>query len=400
MAPWHDRMGPAKFRGVPFFVESAEMTGGRKGPVHEYPFKDEPFKEDLGQAARSFPVEGFVLGLEYMAAREALVEALEKFGPGELVHPYYGTRRVAVENYRVRESANEGGVARFSIQFVETPAKPAQPSAIADAKAKMAASAAAASAAVGAEFNAQYSPGTVLSSVTAGLGAASVAMEGVLGTVRMEGQALARLKRAVGVLASDAASLAEVPADLLAAQIEIFEDLADGLIAASSALDPFSPCLAVLSLYSFDPGERPPATTSSRIQERACFDASRYLVQRLAIIYASLIAVEQVFPSYDDAIRTRVAITDLLDAQVELVADDVYPALLQLRADLVKAVPGDALELARLVSHTPAQTVPSLVLAHRLYGNLDLEADVIARNQIRNPVFVRGGVELEVLTNG
>ncbi len=71
---------------------------------------------------------------------------------------------------------------------------------------------------------------------------------------------------------------------------------------------------------------------------------------------------------------------------------------MQLRADLVKAIPGTALEQARLIRFTPLVTLPSLVLAHNLYGDLSREADLLARNRIQNPAFVTGGVELEILS--
>ncbi len=49
------------------------------------------------------------------------------------------------------------------------------------------------------------------------------------------------------------------------------------------------------------------------------------------------------------------------------------------------------------MSHTPAFTLPSLVLAQELYGSVDQEADIIARNSISNPLLVIGGTALEVL---
>jgi prophage DNA circulation protein len=40
------------------------------------------------------------------------------------------------------------------------------------------------------------------------------------------------------------------------------------------------------------------------------------------------------------------------------------------------------------------------VLAHRLYGDLAAETDLVARNRIPNPAFVPGGHPLEVLSRG
>lgn len=384
--PWQDQMRPATFRGVTFHVESSEQSGGRRGVTFEYPFRDEPFREDLGRKARSFQVEGYVIGLEYLDARNALLEALEREGPGELVHPLYGTRRVAVETFRVRETTDRGGMAVFSIQFIETPAQPAQPVSAPDSATKAVASAASAREAVGAEFLATYSPGFLLDSVATALRGATNQVNAVLSTVTMEEQQIATLRARVDAFEASVSAIVDEPADMLSGLTEIF--------------DLFPDAGSVLRVYDFDTGVRPPATTSNREQEQANFDATVAITRRLAVIRAAELAPFETYDSYDAAVDRREAITDLLDEQADVAPDDTYPALLQLRADLVKAVPGENSDLPRLVRHTPPATIPSLVLAHQLYGDLDLETDLVTRNRIRNPLFVRGGVELEVLSRG
>ncbi|TNY06237.1 DNA circularization protein, partial [Escherichia coli] len=47
-----DDLRPASFRGVGFFVASDQGEYGRRGPVHEYPNRDNPYFEDLGEKAR------------------------------------------------------------------------------------------------------------------------------------------------------------------------------------------------------------------------------------------------------------------------------------------------------------------------------------------------------------
>ncbi len=386
---------PGTFRGAPFFVVSVETGGGRRTVRHEYPKRDRPFSEDMGLKGRTFSIECHVLGTEYEAARDKLLDALEKEGPGELVHPYRKTSRVCVTNFHLRQTSADGGIATFSIDFEETPAAAPQPTAVQDATSKVKASASAATLAVGLEFISKYSPGSLLDSVTGALRSVTSKVNAVLSRISMETQALARLKREAEDFSATATELANTPGDLLDTQIALFEGIGDGLIETVAGINPLG---SLLSLYAFDPGVRPPATTVNRIIERQNFDAAARLTQRLVMIQAARVAVELTFESYDAASATRDLITDLIDEQAEIVADDVYPALMQLRADLVNAVPGDALEQARLLTHTPAFTVPSLVLAHRLYGNLDRESDLVLRNRTRNPMFLIGGNALEVLS--
>lgn len=393
---WRPKQGAARFRGVPFFVDSAEQAGGRQTVVHEFPFaKGAPFTEDLGLKPRPFSVEGYVLGDDYEVSRDNLLTALEAEGSGELVHPYLGTRRVAVVNYRVRQGRDAGGLAQFTIEFQETTAEPEQPTTVPDSGAAVSASAASAKVSLSSQFTSAYSAfGAARSSVLGALTAANNAIRAVVDVQQLESQTRAEILRTLDEVSSGAAALVVSPADLLATQIEIFEAVAAGL--AASALDPVN---ALLRLYHFDPGTPPPAVTASGILERASFDALTLLVQRLALVQASAVAVGLTFDSYDAAKRTRIAITDLIDVHVESVTDDTYPEMMTLRQALVRALPDDTQDLPRQLEHVPAVGTCSLVLAHNLYGNLDRESDVCARNKLRHPGFVQPGVALEVLSD-
>ena len=57
---WRDRLLPASFRGVGFWIDQAKTPVGRKGQLHEYPQRDLPFFEDLGQQARIHDVTAFI----------------------------------------------------------------------------------------------------------------------------------------------------------------------------------------------------------------------------------------------------------------------------------------------------------------------------------------------------
>ena len=88
--------------------------------MHEYPLRDLPYADDLGRRAREFQVNGCVMGENYLQERDALIEALEAYGPGELIHPKYGMLNVVVVGrVSIRESHSEGGIARFAITFAE-----------------------------------------------------------------------------------------------------------------------------------------------------------------------------------------------------------------------------------------------------------------------------------------
>ncbi len=379
------RMVGATFRDVPFFVEGAERSGGRRTVRHEYPLRDEPFVEDLGRSARDFRVEGYVLGDDYLAKRDALIAALETAGSGELLHPYHGTLRVICDHFTVAESSREGGVARFSISFAQTAAQPPFPSAAPDASARVKASVDVARRAVATDFSRKYSPGALMDSASDTLRSATLRINNVVATISSGAQQRAAMQRRLDNLLASVTTLVGKPAELLAELEELFGSLSGD---------------APERAYSFDPGQRPPETTPARRQERANFDALRDLIKRLSVLRAAELAPAVPHVSYDEAVAARTSITDKLDEQLETAGDESYPALLQLRADIVKAVPAEGSGLARLLTVTPPTTLPALVLAHQLYGDVTMEGSLVARNQVRHPGFLVGGRELEVLSRG
>jgi prophage DNA circulation protein len=103
------------------------------------------------------------------------------------------------------------------------------------------------------------------------------------------------------------------------------------------------------------------------------------------------------YTTHEDATAARDSVADLLDEQMLEAGDTAYPALVELRASVVQAVPGDA-ELARIETIERPVTVSSILLAYRLYGSTELELDLVARNNPRHPGFMSG--TLQVLSHG
>ncbi len=397
MSSWRDTLGPAKFRGAEFYVSSSDRSGGRRGPTHEIPFReDPPYREDTGRRGRTFSVEGYCLGADYFTSRDALIRALETPGVGELSHPYHGTLSVAVDSFRVRESSDRGRMATFSIDFIETVGQATQPATVTDAPGALRSSASTAKTAVGSEFRAKFSttdqPTWTLAALGGVVTGATAKVQSLLAPTLSNAQHVASLRQDLDQIGLDVTELLLVPADLL-------ERLTEGFVTFDFPLTRAG-LRALVRAYGFDAGTRPTGSTPARVQQQQNYDALQLLIQRLMLVQAALATLDQTWESYDDAVATRELITDLLDEQADSAADDTYSVLMQLRADLVKAVPGDDSALPRLLDYTPQTTVPSLTLSQRLYGHLDLEADMISRNRIRNPLLVRGGTALQVLSDG
>lgn len=149
----------------------------------------------------------------------------------------------------------------------------------------------------------------------------------------------------------------------------------------------------------------PPTTPGRRIQ--AANQAA--IVQLVNLAAASELVrchAATAFVSYDDAVAARDDAADRLDMLALRQADVGDDAGAAQYDALRRAVTADLTarggSLARLQAHVPAATLPALVIAQRLYGDpATLEAraaEIVARNRVRHPGFVPGGVTLQVLS--
>jgi prophage DNA circulation protein len=121
-----DDLVPASIGGVPFGVVGNESTFGRRIALHQYPFRDTPWPEDIGRLARTFEVSGFLLendliyqGGSVIDQRDALVEVAETPGPITLMHPTFGEVSVAIYSISIREQWDNGQYFEISLSCVE-----------------------------------------------------------------------------------------------------------------------------------------------------------------------------------------------------------------------------------------------------------------------------------------
>jgi prophage DNA circulation protein len=394
---WKENLLAGSFRDVPFLTEASEAEVGRRTALHEYPLRDKPYAEDMGRKARRFTLDIYVLGKEYMAGRDALINAFEKAGPGILVHPYLGEMTVTVIEARgPRESTREGGMARFSVTFVEA-GEALFPRTKADTVADVQDGADDTMLDTESEFAGSFDvtgpeylfedAKTLIGFATDQLDALQKMLPGVPETVTAY---VAKLTS----FAARTEALIREPADLA---MEIYGLISDLALLPDRPIRAFN---AYRQLWDALTGEREIAqTTAGRTQQAANQAAVQRLVQRAAIVEAVRTSAAIEFESYDDAIAVRDELADKLDGEMETAGDEVYAALADLRVAMVKDISVRGVDLARISQYVPAATLPALVIAYYLYDNPERAEEIIARNHIRHPGFVPGGVALEVLTD-
>lgn len=414
---WRDQYQQGSFRGAAFRTESEERSGGRRVVSHEFPGRDDPVTEDLGARAKTFSIDCHVIGAAFMAARDALLTALEAPGPGLLVHPQYGRMTVVVFEYTCSTSTDEGGMARFRITFGEAGQAVAAPVAT-TAGDDSTGVADAVTGAAPLEFARRFSIG----------GAASFVEDAATDIVRGMGdlaQLAAGLRGGVGpALRAFEAGLSFLPANitsLLRAPLSLAQSIS-GLVLAVSALTGGGRRTRLQSLEMMLDWRPAAPEFPVRTPQRALEQTNRFALLQL---FQSVTAAELVrtasaldYPSYDEAVAVRDSVCGRLDRLALAAADRGDDASAEvfdrLRRALARDIAVRGATLARIYQLRLATSEPALVLAHRLYGGdtpsvsgrrsgepVTLEARaaaVVARNRVAHPSFVPAGVDIELLT--
>lgn len=386
---WRDKLQPASFRGAVFNVEGSDLGAGRRTAKHDYPQRDLPYMEDMGRKAREYRIDGHIVGKDYMTARDALLDACEQAGPGELVHPYYGRLNVVCTDVGIRESSQDGGMCTVSMAFIEAGEVAYPSSSVKTQQATIDAADNALAAAKTALTDTVSIPG-LPAYVAEGFnsvagGALSLASEKLasLGPLTEFQSGLGTLQASVSGSVADVSGFSDGFADLVNLDI-------DGVSASFSEL---------IALADFGSDlDAVPTTTASRQQQAENQAALVGYVRQVAAIAAAKITATMAFDSYDEATEARNTIADLLDELSESADDDLYRVLQELRAAVVQDLTSRAADLSMVLSHTPNTTLPVLAISWSLYGDIDQADDIISRNNVRHPGFVPGGEELQILS--
>jgi prophage DNA circulation protein len=398
---WRDRLQPAKLGDAGFLVESAEAELGRNTQVHEYPLRDVPFVEDLGRTARRFRLSAYVIGPEYMTARDALIVEIEKPGPRTLVHPYLGQLTVSlVQCEGPRESTREGGMAWFAITFVET-GNQQFPAAAVDTARNVAQRADVASAAIGGNFVTGFvtknAPPGVLASATRAVQRFSDRVRELVQVATTLPAPISGFIAALNDLSGAVSTLILVPQSLVSSVMSLIQQLESIVEQPEFALE------IVRGLFHFGSDFSAPSTTTPAGAQAAANQAAIVgLVQQTAIVRAAVIASQIQFTgsSFEDVTSLREELVTQIDGIADAVGDDeLFTALIDVRSAITVDLERRAAPLARIVPVTLREPWPAIVLAYDLYENALRDAEIIARNGVRDPNFLPPNQTLQVLSD-
>ena len=342
---WRDKLRTGSWRGVTFYITSSDTTLGRRTARHDFPFQELPIIEDIGRQATEWSLEVMVIGPDYMAARDALMAALCAPGVGLLSHPYLGVINAIVSGaVKMRESSAEGGKATFTVTWVEATGASSDsvPASTARSQEKLSALT------------------TIVESPDLRVVAAWV--QQVIGST---------LQQILGgtLPVSDLSATSSVIAQAGTVQ----------LMGWSAAIRAQSISLVAWSQVSI-------------------------WLQGVIIIEIGTRFISLTQTSAQELLNARAQLLTEIDgarawigADESTISGDMDDALASLAVAIIQDSREILLELPKLTTYTPVESLPALVISHMLYGMPEREEEIIQRNRVQHPLFTPVG-PLEVLS--
>ncbi len=377
----------ASFRGVPFHIQGASYSTGRRNVKHVYPRRDVVDHEDLGQDDKTFSLDAYILGDDYYDQRNRLETALDLGGEGTLVHPYRGVLTVVVDTYSVNERTSKGRVAdiriAFSLQSVDVL------TAGDDTKRRV--------------LNAKQS---LLATLLAAFDEAYDAVQGALGALS---NARETLQGAFGVMDAAKRTVSTV-ADFK----RELENAKGRVIALSLNAESLATTMERLCNWGTDPSSTPGAVqiTSGNAAIQASEqleiagapltpsgdlgDQIADLMKHEAI--AALVGIAPFVPysTVQEAQAAQDELFSLLDEQMQDAPDEVFESLREAKSALFSDFESRIIDLPQLVEKELSEPTNVLALSYTLYGTIDDAEEIAAQNGLINPGFIPANVPLQL----
>jgi len=423
--PFFSALQTASWRGVPFAVRGGTLKIGRRVALHEYPYRDDVWVEDLGRAGRRISLTGFVLqdaaygSGDVLAQRATLIAACETpdRGDGELVHPSLGRLNVSLLEFECEESSARGRSFELRFTFIEagTPQFPALSIAT---QAQTRLSAVAAFAAAAQDFVNDLSSllttppliGELQRTAQAFLVDAqnitqrATTLVAMVATLRGEygrfvGQFTASVRNASATITQLAGAGAQAretvsksgKALVAAAAIADYPGMASSaraLVRAVQTANP-DPHQAVRSLATLR------ATAPAQVRANDALSAANAgvtaLLRRSAVIALADTTTGYALASYDDAQQLRASVRDALDSEIVIAADAgddaTFSALGALETAVVHDLATRGETLATMRDVAMGAPLPVIVVAQRLYQDVSRYGALLDQINPVNPCF-------------
>ena len=420
--PFFRNLQPAKWRNLPFGVSSIALSLGRKIAVHEYPYVDGVYAEDLGAKGKAFHVMGFIVeGGGAYGGKGTLKEQLEAFekaamqwGDGEFIHPTLGARsKMSLLNLDI-EQDQQGRVASLRFTLLENIVNPTT-MVMANTQAQTEALSLAAKKTTmletlllikGAVRSVRTGILTVVNrftttvrqviSTATSLFSMITGLPGEIG--RYIGSAIPQdlktnksVQQLIGLGSANRVNVMN-KVDQLSNALDAMdiEKIVNGISDTVSSVFESNPdpVQALNAMLPFANSQPMPSGTDEAIG----FNLLNDLIRRTAVICIAESTAKRAFVSYDDAVNTRTIVCQYIDQELKIAGDQgldgTYNALMNLRISVSQDLTSRGADLAKVEQISAAASLPSLVWAQRLYQDSGREKELVKSANPIHPAFM------------
>jgi prophage DNA circulation protein len=430
---YFQQLQPATFRAISFQVLGGDSEFGRRTHVHEYPYRDMPWVEDLGRKTRLFRLTGFLVGDDVIAQRKALIDACEVKGPGNLVHPTFGAKTVNLVDFKCTERWEKGRYFELTFTFVEGGPR-VYPTGKTSTGAAIHNAAFQANSSAALDF-----ASTVLSALKSGAATVGMAVStaltwydtaqslvgdatslfnivcslpgdfgrffsgnllGILQSTSPASGSAATIQSLVAqgaenraAVAAAGATLNTAASNLQASTTAAFAAAAQGVAVSvlASCVNPADGLRLLGQLANFTPAVPTPNSlvgAAMSTMQGACGD----LFRRAAVVALATASSSYQPTSYNDAVTIRETVTGFIDNEITIAGDEgddsTYGALRALRQAVVTDLVARGANLAQVTTFTFGAPLPALYLANRIYQDPTRSDQLVAQANPVHPAFM------------
>jgi len=429
----------ASYGGIPFAVSSTSTSTGRKYAIHEYPFRESGWLEDVGRNLARLRISGFLVensliygGGSVIDQRNALFNLCSEQNakPQTLVHPTFGTvTNMLCVNLEFEEDLSasqigvtfifmKAGVRAYPKTTVTTAAASLNNASLTGIAALLnfvqttataiQAGAAVVQQAVSTAVGWYQFAVTAVNDVKGIVGAVST-LFGNFGRLfggANNGYAGANVQALPSVTADDLLSQATANRSLVMAAGAVLQAAAanpsdstdlgaavQGLISAlaSSAADPADAVSMISTMAKYQPAAvtTPGQIGASMLTMQVALSAlfRRYALAQLAVTLTTYQPSSQ-----NDAATVLSSATALFDSEITIAGDagddESYQALRTLRQSVIADLTVRAASLATISTFTFQASLPSLALAQRIYRDPTQEPALVQQVSPIHPAFM------------
>ncbi|WP_454626959.1 DNA circularization N-terminal domain-containing protein [Bradyrhizobium cenepequi] len=405
---WLRTLWPASYKGVPFFVERDWESGSRRIVEHEFPMRDIPYLEDLGEGVRRYDVTAYVASDAADADAASVIAVCATRGPGSLVLPTHGPVIVRCLTFERARKKDQHGYIAIDMRFTREGAASALVSVanlanLVFVSAEAAALQAALSFAQATVTAAQ--PDYVVEAAVSGVQDNASALEVLRTSASVDPTVSAVQAVEIQSIFDAAPTITETP--VVGAGVYVTQagedsnspavDLGARIVASARALSAGLPATNAVAQFEemFTSAQvevdAPAYPTPSTVLEAANAAAAMQLLRMSALIsYAEAIA-RVTLTDRPSAITLRANVAEHFEGELLVVnAADIAlaKAIMSLRDSVIDYLSRAVLDLAPVITVEANLVMPSLFWAFKLYQDPTRALEIAARNQLAHPSFI------------